>query len=283
VRINQCDGRLYGRVMRARRVGDLTLIETAYEPSTAVPLHVHDDPRLGFVLEGGFTERAGGDSKPCDAGSLLFHPQGEPHAQQFHDAAARCLTVQLGPGAVSRLSEVGVHLPLAPSTARPKASWLAVSLYEELCEPDSASDLAIEGLSLAIVAEVTRNAAPQTRDAQLPRWLDVVQGLLETRYLQPVRLAQLAEEVDVHPVHLSRVFHQRLGVTLTAYVRERRLEWASERLLRTDRPSSRIAVEAGFRDHGHFTRVFRRATGKTPEEFRAAVAGKNPRRTRSNP
>jgi AraC family transcriptional regulator len=276
VRINPCDERLDGRVLRARRVGDLTLTETAYEPSAAVPPHTHDSPRLGFVLEGGLVERSGGKSKRCDAGSLLFHPHGEPHAQQFHDAASRCLTVQLGPRSVSRLSEMGVRLPLAPVTARPRASWLAVSLYEEFCRPDSASDLAIEGLCLATVAEVTRNATPRNGDAQLPRWLEALRGLLETRYLGSVRLAELAAEVGVHPVHLSRVFHQRLGVTLTTYVRERRLEWASERLLRTDLPPSRIAVAAGFRDHGHFARVFKQATGKTPREFRAAIVRGRP-------
>jgi AraC-like DNA-binding protein len=76
----------------------------------------------------------------------------------------------------------------------------------------------------------------------------------------------------VHPVHLSRVFHQRLGVTLTAYVRERRVTSAAERLLRTDLPPSRIAMEAGFRDHGHFVRAFREGTGMTPREFRGAVS-----------
>jgi AraC family transcriptional regulator len=276
VRINPGDARFYGRVLRARRVAGLTLTETTYPPSAVVPSHAHDSSRLCFVLEGGFAERAGGVSKRCGPGTLLFHPRDEPHAQQFDDTTSRCLAVHLGPRFESRLSELGIRLPPAPITARQKAAWLAVDLYEELCRPDGASDLASEGLCLAILAEVTRDAASRLREAQFPRWLKVVHDLLEARYLEPLRLAELAEEVDVHPVHLSRVFHQRLGVTLTAYVRGRRLEWASERLLRTDLPSSRIAVEAGFRDHGHFTRAFKQATGKTPREFRAAIAACRP-------
>jgi AraC family transcriptional regulator len=274
VRTDPRDGRVYPRVLRARHVGDVALTETAYEPSAAVPLHTHDSPRVCFVLEGGFAERVGATSKRCDAGSLLFHPRAEPHAQQFHDAASRCLIVRLGPRFASRLSELGIQLPPVAITARPKAAWLAVHLYEELCRPDGASDLATEGLCLAMLAELTRDATSRLRDAQLPRWLKVVQALVDARYLEPVRLVELAEEVDVHPVHLSRAFHQRLGVTLTAYVRERRLEWASERLLRTGLPASRIAAEAGFRDRGHFAHAFKRATGKTPQEFRAAITGR---------
>jgi AraC family transcriptional regulator len=285
VRINPSDARFYGRVLRARRVADLTLTETAYPPSAVVPPHAHDSSRLCFVLEGGFAEVVGGVSKRCGPGSLLFHPSGEPHAQQFDDTTSRCLTVHLGPRFEARLSELGIQLPPAPISARQKGAWLAVDLYEEFCRPDGASHLANEGLCLAVVAEMTRDAASRLREAQFPRWLRVVQGLVDARYLEPLRLAELAEAVDVHPVHLSRAFHERLGVTLTAYVRERRLEWASERLLRTDLPSSRIAVEAGFRDHGHFTRAFKQATGKTPREFRAAIAGPtvSERQTRGGP
>ena len=273
VRINPSDNRFYGRAVRATRIADLTLTEAVYEPLAVVPAHTHESSRLCFVLEGGFAEQAGGTSKPCYAGSLLFHPRDEPHAQQFGDSRSRCLTVQLGPRFASRLSEFGIRLPLTPISARQKTAWLAVNLYEEFWRADSATDLVCEGLCLAMLAGLTRDAASQARDAQLPRWLKVVQSLLEERYLEPVRLAELAEAVDVHPVHLSRVFHQRLGITLTAYVRERRLEWASERLLRTTLPSSRIAVEAGFRDQVRFTRAFKRATGKTPREFRAAIVG----------
>ncbi len=274
MRINPTDTRHYGRALRTRRVADLTLTEAAYEPFAVVPPHTHESSRLCFVLEGGFAERAGGVSKRCSAGSLLFHPRNEPHAQQFDDSRSRCLTVQLGPRLTSRLSELGIQLPLTPLIARPRTAWLAVSLYEEFWRADSASDLASEGLCLAILTELTRDAASRPSDAQLPRWLKVVQSLLEARYLEPVRLAELADEVDVHPVHLSRAFHQRLGITLTAYVRERRLEWASERLLRTSLPASRIAVEAGFRDHVRFARAFKQATGKSPREFRATIRGK---------
>jgi AraC-like DNA-binding protein len=62
---------------------------------------------------------------------------------------------------------------------------------------------------------------------------------------------------------------------LTAYVRERRLAWASEMLLQTDLPTSYIAAQAGFCDRGHFTRAFRDATGMTPRELRAAISARS--------
>ena len=37
-----------------------------------------------------------------------------------------------------------------------------------------------------------------------------------------------------------------------------------EELLREERPLSEIAIETGFADQSHFTRVFKRLTGRTP-------------------
>jgi AraC family transcriptional regulator len=274
VQADPIDTRSYGRIVCTRRIGDLTLTETVFAPSLVVPLHSHDSARLCFVLNGGFTEQVGGRSKQCGVGSVLFHPRDEPHAQQFGAAASRCLTIQLGRRFTSRLARFDVTVPSRPITAQRRVAWLAMSLYEEFSQSDSTSDLGTEGLCLAILAELAREAAAPFEDAERPRWLKVVQSLLDVRSVEPVRLAELAASVDVHPAHLSRVFHQRLGVTPTAYVRGRRLEWASEMLLRTDLPTSRIAVQAGFCDQGHFTRTFRGATGMTPREFRAASGGR---------
>jgi AraC family transcriptional regulator len=40
---------------------------------------------------------------------------------------------------------------------------------------------------------------------------------------------------------------------------------------RTRQPLASIALEAGFTDQFHLTRVFRRETGMTPGRFRAAL------------
>ena len=41
---------------------------------------------------------------------------------------------------------------------------------------------------------------------------------------------------------------------------------------RTNQPLAFIAQEAGFADQSHFATLFRRETGVTPGQFRAALA-----------
>jgi AraC family transcriptional regulator len=225
------------------------------------------------VLEGGFVEPAGAMRRCAGAGSLLFIVQGEPHSRQFEAGISRCFTVDFGPRlSVSMQGQgFGAHANIVDQR---KASWLAMRLYEEFCRADVESSLVIEGLSLALSAQLTRAALGSTRNERTPAWLPAILDLLDECYLAPVRLAELAARVEVHPVHVAREFRRHLGVSLTDYVRRRRIDWASDRLINTELPLSRIAMEAGFTDQAHFARLFKRATGLTPRAFRVArVAG----------
>jgi AraC family transcriptional regulator len=257
----------YGEVRRVRRVGELALAETEYAPTASVPTHAHTSSSFCLVLQGGFVDGAGARRLSGAVGSVLFQPWGEPHSRQFRSGISRCFMVDLGPTLTARLDS-GVGGSHAAVVTRRRASWLAMRLYEEFCRDDAASSVAIEGLSLSVLAQLTRDAV----DDPTPPWLPAVLDLLDERYLAPVRLAEVAARVDVHPGHVARVFRRRFGVSLTDYVRRRRIDWACDRLVATRLPLSRIAMEAGFTDQAHFARVFKRVTGHTPREFRVASA-----------
>jgi AraC family transcriptional regulator len=84
-----------------------------------------------------------------------------------------------------------------------------------------------------------------------------------------VRIATLADDIGVHPVHLARVFRAHYGMSIGTYLRGLRLDWAACQLP-TNTPLSEIAAGAGFVDQSHFTRAFRIHTGLTPGQYRAA-------------
>jgi AraC family transcriptional regulator len=82
----------------------------------------------------------------------------------------------------------------------------------------------------------------------------------------------LASAVGVHPVHLARSFREAHGASVGEYLRRLRVEFAQREVLRTDAPLSEIALSAGFCDQSHFGRTFKRHTGVTPAQARAARA-----------
>jgi AraC family transcriptional regulator len=139
---------------------------------------------------------------------------------------------------------------------------------------DELSPLAIEGLTLELLAESSRQAS-RTQDRQPPRWLLRVSDLVQARFHEPLTLGAIAESVGVHPAHLARVFRRFYGCTLGDYVRKLRVEFACHRLTTSDTPLADIALAAGFSDQSHFSNTFKRHTGMPPAVFRKSTCPRN--------
>lgn len=262
-------GQFYGVVRASRHFPPILCSETSYRPRMEVPRHAHGESLLVLVLQGGFEERTGRARERCESGSLLYHPYDEEHGHRFADGRTRLFNVLLPKAWIERATEVAGRSPRAPSVFRQhRANWLAAQMYDEMSLGDSASGLAVEGLTLAILAELTRTL-PSGERQRNAAWVQRVRELVEARFLERLSLEELAREVGVHPVHLSRTFRERFDCTLTDYVRRLRIAHAARLLLTTEAPISRVALECGFADQGHFTRRFREETGVTPSRYRA--------------
>lgn len=84
-----------------------------------------------------------------------------------------------------------------------------------------------------------------------------------------VSLAQLAETHAVSVSHLQKLFKQVYGVPIYHYIREYRLEQAAVELVRSDRPVTEIAQNAGYDNASKFSESFKRRYDTTPSQYRA--------------
>lgn len=91
---------------------------------------------------------------------------------------------------------------------------------------------------------------------------------IETRFAGDLSLDAIAEASGVSRFHLARVFEARVGRTVMAYVRGRRLAVAAQRLADGAPDILSVALEAGYGSHEAFTRAFAAAFGMTPEQVR---------------
>lgn len=266
--------KLIGAVRASREVNGLFLAETEYAADVSIDPHPHTKPLLCVVLEGALTERWGRSRADCEAGALTYLPSQEPHGQEYHVDGSRCFLVQFGAAWMSRMAELGVTPGPDPLSLRgARANWLADQLYKEFRTPDTAASLAVEGFALAMMGELARGSARRERSPD-PGWLVRAVEILHARMKGSVVMADIAEEVDIHPTHLARTFRDRFGCTMGQYLRRLRIDAAREELLSTDKPLAAIALAAGFADQPHFTRAFKRVTGETPGAWRRARGGR---------
>ena len=266
------NGSFFGGVRGERRIGGLTLAETGYAPGFEVPPHDHAHPFFCLGLSGTFVERSEGRTWTGRPTTVFFHPSEAEHSELFGGGGGRLFNVQLGAEWLAGLDRFDVRPPERQVDATGgRLTWLASALYREFRRNDTASDLAIDGMALALLAHVVRQEqAPESH--RRPAWLDRVVELLHDRFDRPMSIAAIAAEVDIHPVHLARVFRRHYRCSPAEYLRRIRVRRACELLAREEETLTAIAFATGFADQSHFTRNFRRAVGVTPGQYRRWIS-----------
>ena len=81
-------------------------------------------------------------------------------------------------------------------------------------------------------------------------------------------LNALASLQNLSPSYLSALFSQEMGMTLTEYVNEKRVKLAMRLLATTKLQIQTIAQHCGILDVHYFSKVFKKAVGMTPKQYR---------------
>jgi len=259
---------------RCADVDGLLVTWVRFPPLAKLPLHTHERATVAVILNGSFDGLMRHTSHPCPASTVLTEPPGEPHGNLFERAGADVLTVQPDPGRLDLLEPFAGVLGEVNHMRDLGVASVARRAANELRIPDSVAPFAVEGLVLELLALAARlqNTEAIGAERRPPRWLGQARAVLHDRYRDNnLRLAEVADAVGVHPVHLTRVFRLKYGTSVGTYVRGLRLSWAAARLADSEDTIAHIASEAGFFDQSHFTRTFRRHFGLTPQAYRQAV------------
>jgi AraC-like DNA-binding protein len=94
--------------------------------------------------------------------------------------------------------------------------------------------------------------------------------LADVRYVEPLRVVDMARAAGLSPAHFSRAFRDTFGESPHRYLLTRRLERAAALLRTTDRTVADICFMVGLGSIGSFTTSFGRMFGVTPSAYRAA-------------
>jgi len=101
------------------------------------------------------------------------------------------------------------------------------------------------------------------------RYLIRAKDLADSRYAEPLGVADLARAARLSPAHFSREFRREFGESPHQYLLTRRLERAAALLRRTDWTVADICFAVVLRSIGSFTSSFTRMFGVPPAAYRA--------------
>lgn len=104
-------------------------------------------------------------------------------------------------------------------------------------------------------------------DASLPQrqlYLDLVQHCLA----ELLTVEAMAKQVGQSPTAFKQGFKDAFGKPPAQYLQEKRLEWAQQMLLMSEKNMTEIAMDTGFSSSSHFAQAFRKYYGQTPKAMR---------------
>lgn len=248
----------------------LRLTEVAYNPGIVTSKHWHEQAGFCLVLRGSYSENYGKKTLECMPQTVTFSPAGEEHLNRFHSVASHCFIIDIEAEWLNRVREYGVMLDSPLDFHKGSLVWLATRIYNEYNNIDEVSPLAIEALILEMLVGVSRSLT-NASERKPPRWLQQARVFIYEHFSQKFSLEEVASGVGVHPIYLASEFRRHYQCTVGEYVRRLRIEYTCRELAKSETSLVEIALAAGFSSQSHFSSVFKRMTGMTPNTYRATA------------
>lgn len=115
---------------------------------------------------------------------------------------------------------------------------------------------------------LVEEAGVPTRGGLAPWQAERVRRHIEKNYAGRISLEELAQLARLSNSYFSVAFRVTFGTSPHDYVCRRRVQQVMYMMINTESSLSEIALDCGFADQSHLSRVFRRITKHTPAAWR---------------
>jgi len=106
------------------------------------------------------------------------------------------------------------------------------------------------------------------RISKSERTLALIKDYIMTNCHLPVNRESISSDLRMNPSYISRLFSEKTGETINAFLNKARMEKATFILKNHDAPIEQIAGLCGYSSPGYFVKVFKKFYGITPGAFR---------------
>jgi AraC-like DNA-binding protein len=236
------------------------------------PPHMHEENCIVLMLQGKEITTCRGKSYTALPGSVLLINAEEVHSSQSFESEYIVIKIKQ-----NILNRIAVDIFGHKSQTRyfsefinPDKSMfrLLLNLYRKLEENISLLEQESEFISAVaqLLTQQNKNYSALQSVGKEPRDVKSVKDYLKSHFAENVSLSQLASFANLSRFHLLRLFRNQVGVPPHEYQTQVRITHA-RKLLRKGYSILETAFETGFFDQSHFSRNFKRITGRTPGQY----------------
>lgn len=257
------------RVGEPVQVGPFRVRRVEYPAGLRQPSHRHDRASVTVVLRGAIRETTARGEEEGGPLSVVAKPAGVRHADEFGPHGALTVQVVIDSDRWSAPAENGLAVDRwrwlhAGPTTGPLVALARAALRTPLPTAE------MEDVVLEALVALGRDRGGEASSP--PGWLESVKEALDDDPFANRSVRELARLAGVHPATVSRMFRRHYRLTITEYRQRRRLRRAARLAAEASGTLSRVAHAAGYADHPHMCRDFRRLVGVSPSTYRSLAS-----------
>ena len=242
---------------------------------------VHDFYEVSLVLSGSMKVATEKWSVVMEPGMLLLIRPGDIHSRYWlgplkyinlafsRDVIHGMFEYMEHPGWEEQL--VSLPNPICTKLSSAETLMLAARLEKLNLLPVDESKTSVAMLRVLMIDIIMNYIMPEVNqplEIECPGWLKNILQQIDSPSGLSRSLDEFAEEAGITKEHLCRSFKKYMGVSPSAYVNARRLNYAANLMSHTDMKIVDVAYECGFQSMSRFYHAFRNEFGLAPLEYR---------------
>ena len=250
------------------------------EGGARTDLHYHEFCKLILLLSGQGSYYIDRQHYLLCPGDIVLVGSQSLHKPELSDAAPyERIILYVSPEYLTQLSTPecdllrvfrpeGGHVLRLPEQRRRKVFALAEALEQALSEEGFGRELLGISVLVGLLVELGRCreeqnlASPGTGQSESRRVRELM-NYLDRNLTEPINMDALAQAFYVSKFHMMRSFRRETGTTIYAYLTQKRLMLARQRM-EAGMSATEACYSCGFHSYSSFTRAYNRHAGTTP-------------------
>lgn len=214
-------------------------------------------------------------------GTVSLVPMGCDRRSRAESVCAKWASLAIDAALMERVSSEHASLsgPRSFTTVEDPFLWGLLAELERLHSADGEVDASYgEAVTLGAAHYIHERylkarSSATPHDAMLSRWqVNKVNEFVAAHLDRPLRIAELAELLQLSDGHFHRAFRATCGLTPLQFIHRERIRRAVELLRAEPRLSTlELALRVGFTSTNFFARTFRRWTGVNPSTYKRGL------------
>lgn len=263
-----------------------------------IALHTHDFIELSYVTKGCATHIVNGNKVSINAGDLFLLANDCQHTFEKGSSDFSYMNVLFLPqlfGADSQYCSTLNQLFSLPyfenkigfpdynvpyihlyQTNKSFGNLLSDGLLEYYNAKQGYLDICKNILEIILlrIARCYLQQTPTEKKTSRQELIDAVYDYMKpSSSFKKIRREDIAGRINIHPDSLSRIFKKEVGVNLSEFIRDIRLQYAACYLLTTTMNVREIIHYVGYQDSKNFYKAFEEKHNMTPAEYRKTYKG----------